>query len=49
VPVDHWVPLILALDWADAHGEEPSRPGPEIVKEIFAGLVKKEIPPSSND
>jgi Fe-S-cluster containining protein len=49
VPVDHWVPLILALDWADAHGEEPSRPGPEIVKEIFAGLVKKEVPPPSND
>ena len=49
LPVDHWVPLILALDWADAHGEEPSRPGPEIVKEIFAGLVKKELPPPSND
>jgi Fe-S-cluster containining protein len=49
VPEDHWVPLILALDWADAHREEPSRPGPEIMREVFAGLVKKEMPSSSTD
>jgi Fe-S-cluster containining protein len=38
-----WVPLSLALDWVEAHPEEPlMRPGPEVFREFFqtvAGMV----------
>lgn len=38
-----WVPLILALEWADAHPlAPPSRPGPELLREFFGCLTHKE-------
>jgi Fe-S-cluster containining protein len=42
-----WVPLILALDWADRHpDEEAPRPGPEIVTEFFKRLLEKKKEPT---
>jgi len=39
-----WVPLTLALDWADAHPDEtPPRPGPELVAEFFSRLSGKKL------
>ncbi|MDS4019731.1 MAG: YkgJ family cysteine cluster protein [Candidatus Competibacter sp.] len=41
---DPWVPLILALEWADAHPDEaPPRPGPEWVREVFSRLTGRAI------
>lgn len=36
-----WVPLILALEWAEAHPEPepPTRTGPELLREIFERLA----------
>jgi Fe-S-cluster containining protein len=44
-----WVPLILALEWADSHpDEEAPRPGPEVVTEFFQRLLeKKKSPPGA--
>lgn len=47
-----WVPLTLALDWADSHPEnDPERTGPELLQELFARLAerrdKPEQPPAS--
>jgi Fe-S-cluster containining protein len=40
-----WVPLILALEWADAHPDEvPPQPGPEWVREVFSRLAGRAIP-----
>lgn len=40
-----WVPLILALEWAENNPEpEPVEPGPELVRRLFAELTHKEIP-----
>jgi Fe-S-cluster containining protein len=37
-----WVPLILALDWVEEHGEEPDeRTGPEMLEELFAKMAEK--------
>ena len=37
-----WVPLILALDWAAAHAQEPEpRPGHEVLREFFDYLSRK--------
>jgi Fe-S-cluster containining protein len=37
--VSRWVPLVVAPEWADAHPEEePTRPGPEILREVFERL-----------
>jgi Fe-S-cluster containining protein len=30
-----WVPLILALEWADAHPESPPQPGPKWLEDFF--------------
>ncbi len=39
-----WVPLVLALDWADAHPDEtPTRPGTVMLGEMIARL--KDAPP----
>jgi Fe-S-cluster containining protein len=39
-----WVPLVLALEWAEAHPEEPPpRPGPELVHKLIENLSRKEI------
>jgi Fe-S-cluster containining protein len=39
-----WVPLVLALDWADEHPDEgPTRPGPVMLGEMFDRL--KDAPP----
>jgi Fe-S-cluster containining protein len=39
-----WVPLILALRWAEEHPSEPApQPGPEIVREVFSRLTEREI------
>lgn len=36
----NWVPLIQALDWAEAHAEKPpDRSGPELVRAVFDGLT----------
>lgn len=41
-----WVPLSLALDWADSHPDDlPPRPGPEWLRELIARLTGKEVPP----
>jgi Fe-S-cluster containining protein len=40
-----WVPLILALEWAETHPEEPPpRPGPELLRELFEHLSRKARP-----
>ncbi len=39
-----WVPLILAITWADAHSEPLPRPGPEILREFFQKLTGKPLP-----
>jgi Fe-S-cluster containining protein len=40
----HWVPLILALEWADAHAQEPKpRPGHEVLREFFDCLTGKGV------
>jgi Fe-S-cluster containining protein len=42
---DTWVPLILAVSWAEAHPEEaPPRPGTELVREFFSYLTSKNLP-----
>jgi Fe-S-cluster containining protein len=39
-----WVPLILALEWADAHAQEPKpRPGHEVLREFFGCLTGKGV------
>jgi hypothetical protein len=39
-----WVPLILALEWADAHAHEPKpRPGHEVLREFFDCLTGKGV------
>jgi Fe-S-cluster containining protein len=36
-----WVPLILVLEWAEAHPQEPPpRPGPELLQEFVNHLLK---------
>jgi hypothetical protein len=36
-----WVPLIFALEWAEAHPDEPApRPGPVLLQELFARLLE---------
>ena len=42
-PQDHflesWVPLILALEWAEAHPDDPPpKPGPELLRALLANL-----------
>jgi Fe-S-cluster containining protein len=40
-----WVPLVLALEWADAHREEPPpRPGPEFVHKLIENLTRRGVP-----
>jgi Fe-S-cluster containining protein len=40
-----WVPLILAIEWAEGHPDElPSRTGPEWLREFFEHLTGGEIP-----
>jgi Fe-S-cluster containining protein len=40
-----WVPLVLALGWADAHPTEPpARPGPEVLREFLGHLASRERP-----
>lgn len=42
-----WVPLIVASEWAEKHPTEPpSRPGPELFRELFEGLSGKRMPAS---
>ena len=44
-PVMPHVPLVLALEWADAHAEGPPlRTGPELLREVFERLAGKAIP-----
>lgn len=36
-----WVPLVLALEWADAHPDRSiPRPGPDLLKQMFDGLMR---------
>lgn len=41
-----WVPLILLLEWAAVHPDEPPRPGREILREWFECLTGQRIPPA---
>jgi Fe-S-cluster containining protein len=34
-----WVPMVLADERAETHHEEPSRPGPELLQELFDQLL----------
>jgi hypothetical protein len=37
-----WVLLPLALEWVQAHPEEPPpRPGPEVLREFFESLAEQ--------
>jgi Fe-S-cluster containining protein len=36
-----WVPLVLALEWAEGHPDDPPRPGPDLVREFLQRLVEK--------
>ena len=41
-----WVPLILAMEWAEEHPDDlPQRSGPEWLREFFQRLTGKSIPP----
>ena len=41
-----WVPLVLALEWADAHPEPPAtETGPELFSKFMTTFTKKTIPP----
>jgi methyltransferase-like protein/Fe-S-cluster containining protein/2-polyprenyl-3-methyl-5-hydroxy-6-metoxy-1,4-benzoquinol methylase len=43
-----WVPLTLALRWADKHPEPaPGRTGPELVGELLQRLTGHELPPAT--
>src|SRR5262245_51881102 len=38
-----WVPLVLALEWADKHPDaSPPRPGPELTRELFQHVADQE-------
>lgn len=40
-----WVPLVLALDWAEQHPEgSPPRPGPEWIGEFIRQLTGRNVP-----
>ncbi len=46
-PPNRWVPLILALEWADAHpNETPDRLGTEWTDELFINLRKHAVKPA---
>jgi Fe-S-cluster containining protein len=43
-----WVPLILALEWAEAHPDEPPRqPAEEMVKRLFENIARKPAGPEA--
>jgi Fe-S-cluster containining protein len=37
---DRWIPLILALDWVEAHSDEISRPGTEMIEELLSEVTR---------
>ena len=40
-----WVPLILALEWAEAHPDDSElRPGTELLREFFSHLTGQNLP-----
>jgi Fe-S-cluster containining protein len=40
-----WVPLVLAVDWVEAHPDEPSlRSGPDLLREFFDHVTGKRHP-----
>ena len=46
--LERFVPLILALEWAEAHPDgPPARPGVELFRE-FVGLLKEQVGPTSD-
>lgn len=46
----HWVPLILALEWAAEHPEEPApRPGPELLRRFLNHLTAQDCAPLAPD
>jgi Fe-S-cluster containining protein len=48
--LERWVPLVLALEWAQAHPDEPPpRPGPDLLRELLAGLSDPGTPPAPDE
>jgi hypothetical protein len=44
------VPLVLALEWADAYpSEPPARPGPELLRELLGHLARRERPAAQDE
>jgi Fe-S-cluster containining protein len=44
-PAGQWVPLVLALEWVDAHPDQTApRPGPEWVAMLFQSLSGQQVP-----
>lgn len=43
-PAMPWIPLILALEWVDAHPDDSERPGPELLQALFGRLSGKDLP-----
>lgn len=39
-----WLPLILALEWTEAHPEVGERPGPQLLQALFGALSGKNLP-----
>jgi Fe-S-cluster containining protein len=42
-----WVPLILALSWAESHPDERPQPGPELLLLVFENLARGKVPGSN--
>jgi hypothetical protein len=44
-----WVPLILALEWAEAHPEEaPPCPAPDLLRAVLERLTGNDVGPPTN-
>lgn len=43
-PGTHWLPLIHALVWVDAHPGETESPGPQLLQTLFSALARKDLP-----
>jgi len=45
-----WVPLILALEWTEAHPDEPpGQPAAELVRRLFDNIARKAEGPEARE